>query len=88
MRLDELADATEVFVTSSIGGVRPVATCDVAGPWPTGPVTRTVAAALDAWAARCRGWDADGLDVFVYFDNDAKGRAPHDAMALIARLAE
>ncbi len=45
-------------------------------------------AALDAWAARCRGWDGDGLDVFVYFDNDAKGRAPHDAMALIARLAE
>jgi uncharacterized protein YecE (DUF72 family) len=44
-------------------------------------------AALDAWAARCRAWDADGLDVFVYFDNDAKGRAPHDAMALIARLA-
>lgn len=49
--LHELADASEVFVTGSIGGVRPVATCDVAGPWPTGPVTRTVAAALErAWA--------------------------------------
>jgi para-aminobenzoate synthetase/4-amino-4-deoxychorismate lyase len=42
-----LAGAAEVFVTGSIGGVRPVATCDAAGPWPTGPVTRTVAAALE-----------------------------------------
>ncbi|CAN5537657.1 DUF72 domain-containing protein [soil metagenome] len=42
---------------------------------------------LDEWAARCRGWDGDGLDVFVYFDNDLKGFAPHDAQRLIARLA-
>ena len=49
--LDELAGAAEVFVTGSVGGVRPVATCDVAGPWPTGPVTRAVDAALErAWA--------------------------------------
>ena len=49
--LDELAAAGEVFVTSSIGGVRPVATCDVAGPWATGPVTRAVDAALErTWA--------------------------------------
>jgi uncharacterized protein YecE (DUF72 family) len=27
-----------------------------------------------------------GQDVFVYFDNDAKGYAPHDAMALLERL--
>ena len=39
--------------------------------------------ALDAWAAKIRGW---GQDTYVYFDNDAKGYAPHDAMALIARL--
>ncbi|WP_181309837.1 DUF72 domain-containing protein [Nocardioides campestrisoli] len=44
-------------------------------------------AALDAWAAKCRAWSAAGQDVFVYFDNDAKGFAPHDARALIARLA-
>jgi branched-subunit amino acid aminotransferase/4-amino-4-deoxychorismate lyase len=51
--LVELAGAAEVFVTSSIGGVRPVATCDVAGPWAAGPVTRTVDAALEgAWAGR------------------------------------
>jgi uncharacterized protein YecE (DUF72 family) len=30
---------------------------------------------------------ADGRDVFVYFDNDAKVRAPFDAMALAERLA-
>jgi uncharacterized protein YecE (DUF72 family) len=29
---------------------------------------------------------ADGLDVVVYFDNDAKGFAPHDAVALQQRL--
>jgi uncharacterized protein YecE (DUF72 family) len=43
--------------------------------------------ALDAWAERCRGWAADGDDVHVYFDNDAKGFAPHDARALIERLS-
>ncbi len=41
---------------------------------------------LDLWAQRCRGWAAAGQDVFVYFDNDMKGYAPHDAMRLIARL--
>jgi uncharacterized protein YecE (DUF72 family) len=42
--------------------------------------------ALDQWATRCRAWAEAGQDVFVYFDNDIKGYAPHDAMALIARL--
>ncbi|MFD4181773.1 DUF72 domain-containing protein [Rhodococcus sp. NPDC058514] len=42
--------------------------------------------ALDAWATRIGGWSADGLDVFVYFDNDEFGRAPFDAMALRSRL--
>jgi uncharacterized protein YecE (DUF72 family) len=41
---------------------------------------------LDAWAARVRAWTAAGLDAFVYFDNDAKVRAPFDAIALAARL--
>ncbi len=49
--LDELTQATEVFVSSSIGGIRPVATCDLAGPWPAGPVTRAVDEALEReWA--------------------------------------
>jgi uncharacterized protein YecE (DUF72 family) len=39
--------------------------------------------ALDAWAAHVRGW---GVDAFVYFDNDAKVRAPFDAIALRERL--
>ena len=30
--------------------------------------------------------EAEGLDVFVYFDNDAKVHAPFDAMALQERL--
>lgn len=41
---------------------------------------------LDAWADRCRGWLDRGLDVHVYFDNDARGRAPHDAVSLLSRL--
>jgi uncharacterized protein YecE (DUF72 family) len=43
-------------------------------------------AALDAWAAKVQGWAAAGLDVYVYCDNDAKVRAPFDAMGLLARV--
>jgi len=62
------------------------------------------AAALDAWARRVRAWaaggepaDADRIgppaarkrrDVFVYFDNDTKIRAPFDARALMQRLGQ
>ncbi|WP_353355179.1 DUF72 domain-containing protein [Intrasporangium sp. DVR] len=42
---------------------------------------------LDRWADQVRRWLSDGLDTHVYFDNDAKGHAPHDAVALLARLA-
>ena len=45
-------------------------------------------AALDEWAAKCRGWQAAGLDVYAYFDNDSKGYAPYDAMRLIERLQD
>ncbi len=41
--------------------------------------------ALDRWAATCHRW-AETQDVYVYFDNDAKGHAPHDALALLDRL--
>lgn len=41
--------------------------------------------ALDAWAGKVRRWARDG-DVFVYFDNDVKVRAPFDAIALADRL--
>ncbi len=43
--------------------------------------------ALDAWAARARDWCAAGRDVFVYFINGAKIRAPAAAQALIALLS-
>jgi uncharacterized protein YecE (DUF72 family) len=41
--------------------------------------------ALDEWATRVRRWAESG-DVFVYFDNDVKVRAPYDALALQRRL--
>jgi uncharacterized protein YecE (DUF72 family) len=44
--------------------------------------------ALDRWAAKVRGWADSGLDVFVYFDNDAKVRAPYDAMGLTRRVCD
>ena len=59
-------------------------------------------AALDEWACRCKAWargeepeDAERVggsarprkrDVFVFFDNDKKVRAPANAMELIRRL--
>lgn len=46
------------------------------------------ATALDAWADRCAAWSGAGQDVFVYFDNDVKGFAPHDAEALLARIRD
>ena len=44
--------------------------------------------ALDLWAGRCRAWVNEGLDVYVYFDNDADGAAPHDAIRLQERLSQ
>ena len=43
-------------------------------------------AELDRWAERLRGHAAEGRDVFLYFINGAKVRAPAAAQALIARL--
>jgi uncharacterized protein YecE (DUF72 family) len=43
-------------------------------------------ASLDRWAEEVRGWTRAGQDVYVYFDNDAKVRAPFDAMGLRDRL--
>jgi len=43
--------------------------------------------ALDAWAAKVLAWQKVGLDVYVYFDNDVKVRAPYDAMGLMQRCA-
>jgi uncharacterized protein YecE (DUF72 family) len=38
--------------------------------------------ALNAWAARIRAWARKKLDVYCYFDNDVKVRAPFDSMRL------
>ncbi|MGH7911816.1 MAG: DUF72 domain-containing protein, partial [Candidatus Dormibacteraceae bacterium] len=37
-------------------------------------------AALDRWATAMRAWADQGRDVYAYFDNDADGRAPFDAL--------
>jgi hypothetical protein len=42
--------------------------------------------ALDNWARRIRHWERDGRDVYVYFDNDVKVRAPFDALNLMRKL--
>ena len=43
---------------------------------------------LDRWAAELGVHLAQGTDVYAYFDNDVKVRAPYDAMGLRDRLAE
>ncbi len=44
--------------------------------------------ALDRWASDIVAWRERGLDVFVYFDNDVKVRAPYDALNLSRRVEE
>ena len=41
---------------------------------------------LRALADRVAAWRQQGLDCFVFFDNDAEGNAPHDALRLIRFL--
>ena len=41
---------------------------------------------LDQWARRIHGWSSAGFDVYAYFDNDMKVRAPIDAIGLQDRL--
>lgn len=45
-------------------------------------------AELRTWAVRVRNWLHEGRDVHCYFDNDALGNAPLDAMRLIAMLSD
>jgi uncharacterized protein YecE (DUF72 family) len=37
---------------------------------------------LEQWAGRCKTWAAEGKDVYVYFDNDEKAYAAHNAITL------
>jgi uncharacterized protein YecE (DUF72 family) len=42
--------------------------------------------ALASWARRIRAWSRDGRDVYAYFDNDVKVKAPFDALNLMRKL--
>jgi uncharacterized protein YecE (DUF72 family) len=48
--------------------------------------SRYADAELRAWATRVRHWQGEGRDVYVYFDNDALGNAPRDALRLIGMV--
>lgn len=37
---------------------------------------------LEEWGKQCRAWQREGLDVFVFFDNDEKGYAAFNAQSL------
>ncbi|MBS0024501.1 DUF72 domain-containing protein [Microbacterium paraoxydans] len=50
----------------------------------TGAELREWATLIRAWADGTGAEDGRPRDVFVYFDNDARGHAPHDALALRA----
>jgi uncharacterized protein YecE (DUF72 family) len=41
---------------------------------------------LKKWAERCREWQKQGKDVFVYFDNDQEGFAAFNAVTLMRLL--
>ena len=42
--------------------------------------------ALGKWATRTQRWLEENCDVHVYFDNDAEGAAPRNALALLQML--
>jgi uncharacterized protein YecE (DUF72 family) len=44
--------------------------------------------ALKKWATRVRGWLNENRDVHIYFDNDAEGAAPKNALTLLEILAD
>jgi uncharacterized protein YecE (DUF72 family) len=41
---------------------------------------------LSNWASRIRNWLKENRDVHVYFDNDAEGAAPKNALTLLEML--
>jgi uncharacterized protein YecE (DUF72 family) len=45
--------------------------------------SRYAGPSLSAWADRVSAWSRDHRSVHVYFDNDAAGHAPHDAVGLL-----
>jgi para-aminobenzoate synthetase/4-amino-4-deoxychorismate lyase len=56
LSLEDLGGADEVFVTNSIGGVRPVADCVGVGEWRPGPFAAQIRSDVEAaWHPRARG---------------------------------
>ena len=49
---------------------------------PSTYVSNYSSAKLSIWASEIQAWLNQGRDVYVYFDNDADGRAPLNAMSL------
>ena len=47
----------------------------------------TTTPSLRRWADRVQGWLDEGRDVHVYFDNDAEGAAPRNALTLLELLS-
>ena len=41
---------------------------------------------LDRWAKRIRGWLKEELDVYAYFNNDARGHAVANGLELAERV--
>jgi uncharacterized protein YecE (DUF72 family) len=66
-RFPEIGELTADFVYVRLHGSKQLYT--------SGYTTRE----LRVWAERCAAWQATGRDVYVYFDNDVKVRAPFDA---------
>lgn len=52
------------------------------GQWGTGYSDEE----LSTWADRIRSFIQQGVDVYVYFNNDPEGHAIRDAQRLYARL--
>jgi uncharacterized protein YecE (DUF72 family) len=41
---------------------------------------------IGKWADKIAAWTEGGRDVYIYFDNDEKAFAPHDALRLLGAL--
>lgn len=51
---------------------------------PKGPYEGSYSASLlRRWAAKCKQWSKEGKEVYCYFDNDDRGFAPINALALL-----